>query len=64
MKKLTNISNVNIAMQTFWENRNTESIDMNVYTGWFVMFVEKTFETRRTSKIQKQKYRYVFKNKM
>ena len=64
MKKLTNISNVNTAMQSFWENRNTESIDMNVYTGWFVMFVEKTFETRRTSKIQKQKYRYVFKNKM
>ena len=64
MKKLTNISNVNTAMQSFWENRNTESIDMNVYTGWFVMFVEKTFETRKTSKIQKQQYRYVFKNKM
>ena len=55
MKKLTNISNVNTAMQSFWENRNTESIDMNVYIGWFAMFVEKTFEDPKNKQDTKAK---------
>ena len=60
MKELTNISNVNTAMQSFWGNRNTENIDMNVYIGWFVMYVVKTFEDRKNKQDTKAKIQICF----
>ena len=60
MKKPSNISNVNTAMSGFWGKRNMQVIDMNVYIGWFVMYVVKTFEDPKNKQDTKAKIQICF----